>query len=340
MVAQFVWEGEMNNRRRLIVVLGAGALACSLASFAQQQGKVWRVGFLSQALRPASLGSYTHGAFSDGMRELGYVVGKNLVIEWRFADNNYERLPDLAAELVRLKVDVIVTAGPAATSAAQKATTTTPIVFGGTNDPVGSGFVKSLARPGGNISGLSNVSVEMSPKLLEMLLSMVPKLSRVAVLTNPSNSGHATMLKNVQAAAQKANVTVLPVEARNPQEIETAFSVMTKENAGAIIVARDALLNQQARQIVQLATKHRLPLVTSIREYVDAGGLMSYGPSITDSYRRAATYVDKIFKGAKPGDLPVEQPTKFELFINRKTAMALGLTIPQSLLISADKVIE
>ena len=328
------------NRRRILVALGAGALACSLASFAQQQGKVWRVGFLTLRRRPDSLDSYTYGAFSNGMRELGYVEGKNLVIEWRFADNNYERLPDLAAELVRLKVDVIVTAGPAATSAAQKTTTTTPIVFGGTNDPVGSGFVKGLARPGGNISGLSNVSVEMSPKLLEMLLAIAPRLSRVAVLVNPGNPGHATMLKNVQAAAQKANVKVLPVEARTPQEIETAFSVMTKENAGAIIVARDALLNQQAPQIVQLATKHRLPLVASIREYVDAGGLMSYGPSITDGYRRAATYVDKIFKGAKPGDLPVEQPTKFELFINRKTAKALGLTIPQSLLISADRVIE
>jgi putative ABC transport system substrate-binding protein len=330
----------VNQRRKLVFSLGASVLTAPFVSFAQQQGKVWRVGVLSLRRRPDSLDSYTYRAFTDGMRELGYVVGKNLVIEWRFADDNYERLPDLAAELVRLKVDVIVTAGPAATGVAQKTTTTTPIVFGGTNDPVGSGFVKSLARPGGNITGLSNVSVEMSPKLLEMLLSMVPKLSRVAVLTNPSNSGHATMLKNVQAAAQKANVKVLPVEARNPQEIETAFSVMTKENAGAIIVARDALLNQQARQIVQLATKHRLPLVTSIREYVDAGGLMSYGPSITDSYRRAATYVDKIFKGANPGDLPVEQPTKFELFINRKTAKALGLTIPQSLLISADKVIE
>jgi len=274
------------------------------------------------------------------MRELGYVEGKNLVIEWRFADNKYERLPDLAADLVRLKVDVIVTAGPAATSAAQKATTTIPIVFGGANDPVGSGFVKSLARPAGNITGLSNVSVEMSPKLLEMLLSTMPKLSRVAVLMNPSNSGHATMLKNVQAAAQKANVKVLPVEARTPQEIETGFSVMTKENAKAVIVVRDALFNQQVRQIAELAAKNRLSSIAQIREYVDAGGLMSYGPSITDSYRRAATYVDKIFKGAKPGDLPVEQPTKFELLINRKTAKALGLTVPQSLLISADKVIE
>jgi putative ABC transport system substrate-binding protein len=333
-------DRRMNTRRELLIALGAYVFATPLACFAQQQGKIWRVGFLSLRSRPASLESDTFGAFSNGMRELGYVEGKNLVIEWRFADNKYERLPDLAADLVRLKVDVIVTAGPAATSAAQKATTTIPIVFGGANDPVGSGFVKSLARPAGNITGLSNVSVEMSPKLLEMLLSTMPKLSRVAVLMNPSNSGHATMLKNVQAAAQKANVKVLPVEARTPQEIETGFSVMTKENAKAVIVVRDALFNQQVRQIAELAAKNRLSSIAQIREYVDAGGLMSYGPSITDSYRRAATYVDKIFKGAKPGDLPVEQPTKFELFINRKTAKELGLTIPQSLLISADKVIE
>src|SRR5258706_13068885 len=307
-------DRRMTTRRNLLIMLGAGGLTLPLACFAQQQGKVWRVGFLSLRSRPDSLDSDTFGAFSNGMREFGYVEGKNLVIEWRFADNKYERLPDLAAELVRLKVDVIVTAGPATISAAQKATTTIPIVFGGANDPVGSGFVKSLARPGSNTTGLSTVSVEISPKLLEMLLSTVPKLSRVAVLINPSNSGHATMLKNVQAAAQRAKVKVLPVEARAPQEIETAFFVMTKETAGAGIVDRDALFNQQVRQIAQLAAKHRLSSIAQIRDYVEAGALMSYGPSITEAYRRAATYVDKIFKGAKPGDLPVEQPTKFELF--------------------------
>ena len=333
-------DRRMNTRRELLIALGAYVFATPLACFAQQQGKIWRVGFLSLRSRPASLESDTFGAFSNGMRELGYVEGKNLVIEWRFADNKYERLPDLAADLVRLKVDVIVTAGPAATSAAQKATTTIPIVFGGANDPVGSGFVKSLARPAGNITGLSNVSVEMSPKLLEMLLSTMPKLSRVAVLMNPSNSGHATMLKNVQAAAQKANVKVLPVEARTAPEIEKAFSAMAREKAGAVIVARDALFLQQARQIAELAAKHRLPTISGIREHIEAGGLMTYGPNSTDSFRRAATYVDKIIKGEKPANLPVEQPTKFELVINRKTANALGLTIPQSLLIMADRVIE
>jgi putative ABC transport system substrate-binding protein len=330
----------MNNRRKLLVVLGAGALAVPLSSFAQQQRKVWRVGFLSPRRRPASLDTDYFGAFPRGMRDLGYVEGKNLVIEWRFADGKFEHLPGLAAELVRLKVDVIVTAGPPAIVAAQKATTTIPIVIVTSIDPVDAGLVKSLARPGGNITGISNLSGEVSPKHLELLLTMVPKLSRVAVLVNPANSAHATMLKNVQAAAQKAHVKVLPVEARTLQEIETAFSVMTKENAGAIIVGLDPFFNQQVRQIAELAAKHRLPSISAYAVYAEGGGLMSYGSSLTDNFRRAATYVDKILKGANPGDLPVEQPTQFELFINRKTAKALGLTIPQSLLISTGKVIE
>jgi putative ABC transport system substrate-binding protein len=329
----------MNNRRKLLIMLGAGALAAPLGSFAQQQGKIWRVGFLSLR-RPASLNSDFYGAFLQGMRDLGYVEGKNLVIEWRFADGKLERLPELAAELVKLKVDVIVAAGPQAISAAQKATVTIPIVMATAPDPVGSGFVKSLAHPGGNITGLSNISADISPKQLEMLLSIVPKLSRVAVLVNPTNSSHATVLKNVQGAAQRIAVTILSLDARTPQEIEKAFSAMAREKAGAVIVARDGLLIQQARQIAALAVKYRMPSIHGIREYVEAGGLMSYGPSLTDNFRRAATYVDKIFKGAKPGDLPVEQPTKLELIINGKTAKALGLTIPQSLLISADKVIE
>jgi len=330
----------MNNRRKLLVALGAGALVAPFCSFAQQQGKVWRVGFLTPRIRPDSLDSDIFGAFSNGMRELGYVDGKNLVIEWRFADGHYERLPELAAELVRLKVDVIVVAGAATTSAAQKATTTIPIVLGSSIDPVGSGFAKSLARPGGNITGLSNLTGDLGPKHLEMLLSMVPKLSRVAVLMNPGNSAHANILKTIQSAAQRTNAMILPAEARTAPELESAFSAMTQGKAGAVIVPRDGLFIQQARQIAELSAKKRLPCIATFREYVEAGGLMSYGPSLTDLFRRAATYVDKIFKGAKPGDLPVEQPTKFELVINRKSAKALGLTIPQSLLISADKVID
>jgi len=327
------------TRRDLLIALGAGALAAPFASFAQQ-GKVWRIGFLSQRDRPDSLDTDTCGAFPRGMRELGYVEGKNLVIEWRFADNKVERLPSMASELVRLKVDVIVAQGAPAISAAQKATTTIPIVIGSTADPVGSGFVKSLAHPGGNTTGLSTASGDVSSKYLEMLLSMVPKISRVAVLMNPDSASQFPILKIVQATAQKTNVRILSVEARTPAEIDNAFSVMIRENAQALIVLRDALFNQQVHQIAELATKSRLPSITAVREYVEAGGLMSYGTSLSDAIRRAATYVDKILKGAKPGDLPVEQPTKFELFINRRTAKALGLTIPQSLLISADKVIE
>ena len=330
----------MNSRRKLLVVLGAGALAVPLSSFAQQQGKVWRVGFLSARRRPVSLDTDYFGAFPRGMRDLGYVEGKNLVIEWRFADGKFEHLPGLATEVVRLKVDVIVAAGPPAIIAAQKATTTIPIVIVTSIDPVDAGLVKSLARPGGNITGISNLSGEVSPKHLELVRTMVPKLSRVAVLVNPANSGHATMLKNVQAAAQKANVEVLPVEARTLQEIETAFLVMTKENAGAIIVGLDPFFNQQVRQIAELAAKHRLPSISAYAVYAESGGMMSYGSSLTDNFRRAATYVDKILKGAKPADLPIEQPTKFELVINLKTAKALGLTIPQSLLQRADQVIE
>ena len=330
----------MNNRRKLLVALGAGALAAPLGSFAQQKGKVWRVGFLASR-RVAVLDSdSTYGSFPQGMRALGYVEGKNLVIELRSADGKSEHLPGLAAELVRLNVDVIVVAGSPATSAAQKATTTIPIVMGSIGDPVGSGFIKSLARPGGNITGLSNIAGDLSPKHLEMLLSFVPKLSRVAVLVNPTNSSHSTILKGIQAAASRVGVNILPLEAGNPQEIENAFSMMAQQNAGAVIVALDAFFLQQGRQIAELASKNRLPSVSGSREYAEAGGLISYGQNIADHFRRAATYVDKILKGAKPADLPVEQPTKFELLINRKTAKALGLTIPQSLLISADKVIE
>jgi putative ABC transport system substrate-binding protein len=330
----------LNTRRRLVIALGAGALTVSFGAFAQQQGKVWRVGFLAPPSRPDSIEAHFFGAFPRAMRELGYVEGKNLLIEWRFAGGKTELLPGLATELVRLKVDVIVATNPTATVAAQKATTTIPIVMANSTDPVGSGFVKTLARPGGNITGLSIMGADIIPKHLEMLLSMVPKLSRVAVLMNPTNSTHVMVLKSVQSAAQRMSAKILPVEARTAAEIGNAFSAMVREKAGAVIVVRDAIFIQLARQIAELAAKNRLPTIFGNRENVDAGGLMSYGDNLADNFRRAATYVDKILKGAKPGDLPVEQPTKFELIINRKTAKALGLKIPQSLLISADKVIE
>jgi putative ABC transport system substrate-binding protein len=333
-------EEVMNKRRKLVIALGMGALAAPLGSFAQQQGKVWRVGFLSTRRRPISFDLDLLGPFVQGMRDLGYLEGKNLVIEWRFADGKTERLPGLAAELVRMKVDVIVTQGSPAASAAQKSTATIPIVMGSVSDPVGNGFIKSLARPGGNITGFSNINVEIGPKRLEMLRSIAPKLSRVAVLVNPSNPSHAVYLENIQSAARTVSVTVLPVEARTASEIESAFSKMAREKAGAAIVAADALFSQQVRQIAELAEKHRLPSIAAYREYAEAGGLMGYGQNQADNFRRVAIYVDKIFKGAKPADLPVEQPTIFEMFINRKTARALGLKIPNSILVQATKVIE
>ncbi len=330
----------MNTRRKLVIALGAGVLVAPFVSSAQQQGKVWRVGFMHQGSHPASLESHFIGGFPQGMRELGYVEGKNLVIEWRFADGNTGRLPGLAAELVQLKVDVIVAADPVGVRAAQKATSTIPIIMSGVGDPVGLGFVQSLARPGGNITGHSNINSDLAPKLLEILHSMVPKLSRVAVLFNPGNALHPAILKEIEVAAQKRNVTILPVAARTPQEIEIAFSQMVRQKAGGLIVLRDGMLNQQSHQIAERAAINRLPAIAGLGEYVEAGGLMSYGNNITDQYRRVATYVDKILRGANPAELPVEQPTKLDLLINGKPARALGLKIPQSLLISADRVIE
>ena len=326
------------NRRDAVLALVALA-AAPLVSHAQQQGKMWRVGFLAPRRRPVSIDADFLGAFPRGMRELGYVEGKNLVIEWRFADGEFERISPLAAELVRLKVDVIVSGSSQAIRALQKATATIPIVMATSGDPIGSGFVKSLARPGGNVTGLSNLTSDIGTKQLELLLSMVPKLSRVAVLVNPVNPSLATFLKYVQAEAQRVGVEVLTMEARTPQEIENAFPMMAQGNAKAVIVATDGLFIQQYRQIAELAAKNRLPSASSIREYVEAGGLMSYGPNLAEQLRRAATYVDKIFKGAKPGELPVEQSAKFELLINAKTAKALGLTIPSELLLRADRII-
>ena len=330
----------MNNRRKLLVTLAAGALAFAAppGSFGQQQGKVWRVGFLT--LRPASESSQYTDAFLKGMRELGYVEGRNLVVEWRFADGKFERLPGLAADLVQLKVDVIVAVASPAIGAAQKATTTIPIVMATTADPVGGGFVKSLARPGGNITGLSNMGGDISGKLVDLLLAAVPKLSRVVVLVSPTSTNYRTTSESIQSGARKAGVKTLAAEASTPQEIENAFSMIARENADAVIVVAASLFDLQKRQIAELALKYRIPSMFGNRANVEAGGLMSYGRRLTDNYRRAASYVDKILKGAKPGDLPVEQPVWFELVVNLKTAKALGLTIPQSLLLRADEVIQ
>jgi len=299
---------RLNKRRNLVIALGATAVLLPVLSLAQQQGKIWRVGILSVRHVDFLDSDNYYGPFRQGMRELGYVDGKNLSIEWRSAEGKYERLPELAADLVRMKVDVIVTNGTSAVRAAQKATTTIPIVFGSAGDPVRAGLIKSLARPGGNITGLTNMSGDLGPKHFEMLHSIVPKLSRVAVLLNPANAGQAPNLKAVQTATQKSGVKILPVEARNPQEIESAFSTMTRGNATAVLVINDAVFTQQLRQIAELAIKNRLPAIVAQGQFAEVGGLMSYGPSSAAQYQRAAIIVEKILKGAKPGTCPSSSP--------------------------------
>jgi putative ABC transport system substrate-binding protein len=329
------------NRRTFIGGLGL-LLAVPLVAEAQQAGKVPRIGFLALNLAP---NPHLHEAFRQGLRDLGYVEGRNVVIEIRDAEGTLQRLPALAAELVALKVDVIVTGGGTPTAlAAKQATKTIPIVFASAPDPVTDGLVTSLARPGGNVTGLSNLNPELVGKCLEQLKQAVPGVSRVAVLWQPGAYGERTdkdMVKGAEIAARALGVRLQFVEARGPADFDRAFSNMTRARAGALTaLAGSATFFSERRRLVDLAAKNRLPAVYPQREFVDAGGLMAYGPNLADLFRRAATYVDKILKGAKPGDLPVEQPTKFELVINLKTAKALGLTIPPSLLLRADQVIE
>jgi len=279
-------------------------------------------------------------ALRQGLRELGYVEGKNIVIEWRSAEGKADLLPALAAELVRLKVDVIVTAGPTSTRPAKEATVTISIVMAFDNDPVGSGVVASLARPGGNITGLATLSPELSGKRLELLKEILPKISRVAVLGTSTTPGTAQELKEAELAAGAFGAKLQYLNVLDPKDIETAFRAAGKGRADAVLVLTSGVFNSQRKQIVELAVKNRLPAIYNAAEWVEGGGLMSYGVSVTDLYRRAATYVDKILKGAKPADLPVQQPTKFELVINLKTAKQIGVTIPPNVLARADKVIK
>ena len=329
----------MNNRRRLVIAFGAGALAAPLASWAQQ-GKVWRIGFISGAAPPASLETAPQGGFLQGMRELGYVEGRNFVMEWRFAEAKAERYVEFAAELARLKVDVVVTGAPQAVRPMQQAAPQIPIVMGISTDPVGSGFAASLARPGGNITGIASSLEDSSPKQLELLVAAVPNMVRLGLLTTSMSPAYAAVLKRIQVSAQQARLTLVTADARNGNELAAAFATLSKGRAQAVIVPSDVLFNLNRDKIAALAISHRLPSMFGVREYVEAGGLMSYGESFREFFRRAASYVDKIIKGAKPGDLPIEQPSRFYLTINRKTARALGITIPQSLLGRADEVIE
>jgi putative ABC transport system substrate-binding protein len=329
----------MMDRRAFLGILAGGLLAAPLAAEAQQVAKVPRIGYL--ALNPAA-NPHLHEAFRQGLRDLGYVEGRNVVIEYREAEGKPERLPALAAELVALKVDVLVAQPTVAALAAKQATRTLPIVFP-VAEPVTSGLVTSLARPGGNITGLSILAPEMVGKGLELLKEAVPGVSRVAVLWHPGAFPERTakdMRKEVEVAARALGVRLQFIEARGPDDFDRAFLDMTRARAGALTVLAGSMFFSERRRLVDLAAKNRLPAVYQWREGVDAGGLMAYGPSVPDLFRRAATYVDKILKGAKPAELPVEQPTKFELVINLKTAKALGLTIPQSVLGRADEVIQ
>jgi putative ABC transport system substrate-binding protein len=330
------------NRRAFLSILSGGLLAAPLAAEAQQPTKIARIGYLSPNLATSP---HLREAFRQGLRDLGYVEGRNLVIEYRDAEGRFERIPALAAELVALKVDVIVTEGgnTAVPVAAKQATRTLPIVFASASDPVASGLVTSLARPGDNVTGLSSFTTELVGKRLELLTQSVPGVGQIAVLWLPGALGERTdkeMLTGAEVAARGLGVRLQFVEARAPADFDRAFSDMTRARAGALTLLPSNLFRREHRRLLDLAARHRLPAVYPWRDFVDAGGLMSYGASLTDSSRRAATYVDKILKGAKPGDLPVEQPTKFELVINLKTARTLALTIPPSVLSRADQVIE
>ena len=326
------------NRRMFIANLGFGLLAAPLAAEAQQAGNVPRVGIL---LLSAASKQTVGDPFREGLRELGYVEGRTIAIEYRLAEGKEERFSDLASELVHLRVDVIFATVAAAVRAAQRATTSIPIVAV-VNDPVAAGFVTSVARPGGNVTGLSMMSPEVVGKQLELLREVVPKISRVAVLANPANPGSAPQLRHAEVVAKALGMRLQLLEARSPSEIDSAFAAITKERAGALIVLLDPTLAfpAQRKLIAELAARSRLPTMFALKLHVDAGGLMSYGADIFYLYRRTAIYVDKILKGAKPSDLPIEQATKFELIINLKTAKTLGLTIPPSLLARADQVIE
>src|SRR5438034_5088791 len=329
------------SRRAFLGTMAGALLTAPLAAEAQQSGKVFRIGILANVWATDPRVEPLWQAFIQGLQELGYVEGQNITIEHRSSEGRYERLPALAAELVRLKVDVIVVPASQNALAAKEATRTIPIVMASAADPVAEGLVASLARPGGNITGLmGNAGPEIAGKRLELLKEAVPKVSRVALLSNPTNPASAPALGATRAAARSLRLQLQMLEARAPDEIERAFAAMTREHADALVVVTDAMFILQRRRIAAFAAKHRLPTMSGWREDVEIGSLMSYAASGRDNFRRAATYVDKILKGAKPGDLPVEQPTKFELVINLKTAKVLGLTIPQSVLGRADEVIQ
>jgi putative ABC transport system substrate-binding protein len=329
---------HMMRRREFIGLLGgaaaAGAGIWPLAARAQQPAKVWRIGIVVEGMRSAA-----YDGFLQGMDELGYVAGRNYTIEWRFADGRYLRILEVVGDFAKLNIDAIFVGSPAMVYPVRQATRTIPIVMGYSTDPVGNGFVPNLSHPGGNITGLASAG-EDTAKQLELLAAVVPNLSRVGLLQNPENSSSASILKSTQAAAQIAGLELVPVDARVPQDVADAFQVLARERVGALKVSSDRFFLTQQQQLADLALKNRLPSIFAERAYVEAGGLMSLGESLKDFYRRAASYVDKIFKGARPGDLPVEQLALFDLAVNRKTAQQLGVALPPRTNVSAYEVIE
>jgi ABC-type uncharacterized transport system substrate-binding protein len=322
--------------------VAAIAIAVAILTFTHpigaEQARVYRIGFISPASSSAM--AARDEAFRQGLRALGYIVGQNITIDYRWADGKNERLPGFAAELVDLKLDIIVTHGGEATRAVQQATTTIPIVIAAADDPLASGLVASLARPGGNITGLSILTPDLTGKRLELLKAILPRLIRVAVLWNPGNPIAEPELRKAEVAAPSLGLQLQSLTVRDPREFASAFSAMKRERADALFLLSDAMFFGRRKEVADLAVSNRLPLVAHLREFADAGGLMTYGPNVLELHRRAAAYVDKILKGAKPADLPVEQPTKFDLVINLKTARTLGVTVPPSLLVRADHIIE
>jgi putative ABC transport system substrate-binding protein len=327
----------MIGRRRFALVLAALAVGAHAEA---QPARVWRIGFLSARRRPPSLDDDYYGAFPRRMRELGYVDGRNVAYEWRFADGDYGRLASMAGELARMKVDAMLALSLVGAQAAQKATTTIPIVFVVSADPVRAKLVASLARPGGNLTGIHNLSADLTPKQLELLAHAVPRLERVAMLVNPGNDAHAGLATALEKSGRASGRSIVTVHAATAQEIEPAVATAARQRAGALVVALDPLFIQQQREIAQAALRHGLPTVFSYADAADAGGFLSYGQDQREIYVRAAEFVDRILKGTRPAEMPVEQPTRIALVVNLRTARALGLAPPASLLSAADRLIE
>jgi ABC-type uncharacterized transport system substrate-binding protein len=328
----------MKTRRRALLALTLASLAGILPASAQQ--KVRRIGFLYYGSRQSALQTGRYGAFIDGMREQGYVEGKDFVIEARFADGRNESLPEFVAQLARLKVDVIVATGGQTAQATQQMASATPVVLTVAGDPVGDGYAASFARPGGNLTGLTSANVDTVLKSFEMVRAAVPRLSRLAVLLNSVVKSQVRQVRAIETEARKSGIRVLSVDAHTAEDIERGFANMARQRAEALVILGDTFLIQQARQIAELCLKHRVASLYPTPDYPEAGGLMSYGPDLTYNFRRAAFYVDRIVKGTKPGELPFEQPMRMQLVLNLKTAKAIGLAIPRELLLRADKVIE